>query len=694
MSGSVNLAPLVSSWAAALKSAERSKERFTKMGDLSEKFYIGAADSFWGDYRREFMGSLPSPQFKIVLNLTFELAAILGPSLMWKAPGRIITSFNRLDIPGEVFATTRGLTPDHPEFQQVVQQYMMEEQKERAVADAQNALMQAYLNYTPRETPGGGLSYESQLSILEALIRGRGVLRADTYQPVGTDDVLTGLFHVSVNDLLIDPDSRRPNLTDAKWIAIRHIEPHDRVEKRFGWPAGSLKGKSTMESKQSAAANRRTMDGIFQRKSDTSDLCCWWEIFSKMNIGTRFKNAPIQQWHDAFEQSIPDGFVHLCIMNNVPEPLNLRNSFVESATPEEVRAQLRWPIPFCEDSRWPIAMLDFHHIPNEQWPMPIIQAGMGQLCFLNVIMASLADRIYRSSLSKVAIRQELAEDATAKLLSLSHEVIELNPALGGRIEEYVSYMEHPQVNFDVWKMVDQVVLSFQKATGLNDLLYGIQNKVSRTAADANQRGAAVAVRPEHMFEQTTSWQNEAAELEKIAAADGVRAETLEPLLGRSGASMWAQLISNGDQKKLFRSMRARVEANSMRRPDKSKDNENMQQLGAFYLPLASWYAQSTGNTSPLNAFLEASGKSMEQDLTEMFFPPINQQGPSEEEIAAMQEMAELEKADKKTKITGREMTNAKLAHELLERGQGVPQDFMTGIVPSESFEAPIPSGAM
>lgn len=690
---SINLAPLVQVWVSAIKAAEKSKSRFTKTGKACEQFYIGAADSFWDDYRREYMGSLPAPGFKIVLNLTFELASIMGPSLMWKAPGRQVTGFPKLDIPPEVYALTRGLSPDDPMFAQVAQQIAMESRMEDSMADAANALMEQFLNYTTRETPGGGLAFESKLSILDALIKGRGVMRVDTYNPVGTDDVLTGAFHVSVDDLLIDPDSRRANLTDAKWIAIRHIEPHWEIERKFGWPEGSLRGKSTMETKQSAAANRYTMDGVFQRRSDTSDLGVWWEIFSKMGAGTRFKQRVLPEWHDAFEASTGD-FAHICIMNNVPEPLNLRSSFVGSATPEDVGRALSWPIPFHDDGRWPVSLLDFHHIPNDAWPMAIISSGMGELVFLNVIMSSIAERVYRSGLTKIALRQELAEDCTAKLLSLRHEVVELNPAIGGRIDEFVSFLEHPPVNFDVWRMVDQASLLFAKRTGLSELLYGIQQKVSRTAADANQRGAAVAVRPEHMFEQVSTWQAEIAELEKLAAADGVRGDTLTPLLGTSGAALWTQLITNGDQKKLMRSMRARIEASSMRRPDKTKDVENVQQLGAFYLPLAQWYASTTGNTAPLNAFLEVAGKSMEQDLSEMSFEPVNQQGPSEEEIAAMQEMQELEKADKQTRVAGREMANAKLAHELLERGQGVPQEFLSSVVPSETFQAPIPSGAM
>jgi hypothetical protein len=140
----------------------------------------------------------------------------------------------------------------------------------------------------------------------------------------------------------------------------------------------------------------------------------------------------------------------------------------------------------------------------------------------------------------------------------------------------------------------------------------------------------------------------------------------------------------------MREMRSRLEANSMRKPNKRKDNENMQQFGAFLLPVAQWYAGATGNTEPLNAFLRSMGKAVDQDVEGWLMPPINQQqGPSEEEMAQMQEAAELEKADKLTKIQGREMQNARMAHEMLEKGVGVPQELLMEATPSDVYQAPV-----
>lgn len=690
---SINLSPLVQVWVAAIKSAQSDKKAFTKVGDICNKLYVGAADSMWGkDFRREYIGSLPAPSFRIVLNKVFELCSIYGPSLLWAAPGRQATGYGKLDIPVEVYAIANGMSPEDPMFPQIVAQMQAEEKKSDAMQDAARALMERYLNYTPRETPGGGLKFESHLAMLDALIKGRGVMRVDTYSPVGSDDVLTGAFQVDVDDLFIDPDCTRGNLSDAKWIAIRHQQPHWEVERKFGWPEGSLRGKSTLETKQSAAANTNTMDGTFQRKSDTQDLIVWFEIFSKCGAGTRFKQKVLAEWHDAFEQSVGD-FAHICIIKGMSEPLNLRSSFVENASPGQVGAALDWPIPYQNDGRWPVALLDFWHNPGSCWPLATVAMGLGELMFLNVFISSLAERIYRSGLTKVALRQELAEDCTAKLLSLQHEVVELNPAIGNNLNEMVSYLQSPSVDFDAFRMLDYVSTMFDKRVGLTELMYGLNpgGKVSRTASDANQKGEAVSVRPEYMASQVEAWQTEIAELERIAAGDGVMGKTLVPLLGKSGAALWTKLITEADPSVYMREMQIRLEANSMRKPNKKKDAENMQQFGQIMLPVAQWYAGSTGNTEPLNAFLKSMGKSSDQNVDSWLLPPIQQQqqGPSEEEQAAMAEQAAMDKAEKSAKIKGREMQNAKTAHEMLENGQGIPQEMLAGVVPSDIHQAPI-----
>lgn len=687
----INLAPLIKVWSAGIKAAGKSRRSWESTAEVCSQFYSGSMGFMWEkDFRRKHMGGLPSPQFQITIAKSFELVSVVGPTLLWREPGRLVSGYEKMDIPPEVHALLQGINPQDPQFQQVAQQVAMQEQQERAEQEARNSLMQAYLNYSHREQPGGGLKFDSHIAIIDALVKGRGCIRVDRYMPPGNTGELTGGFYMNVDDLFIDPDCTRPNLSNAKWIAIRHVEPHWEVERRFGWPDGSLKGKSANESKQSAAAN--TYDGMFARKSDTNDLCVWYEIFSRCGVGTRFKQNVMPQWHQAFEDSVGDN-AYLCIMKNVDEPLNLRSEWLENAEMEQVGPALSWPIPFDGDNRWPVAMLDFWHNPGSAWPLAPLAMGLGELMFMNIFISSLADRVYRSGLSKIAIRSELAEDCVSKLMSLSHEVVELNPTIATNINEMISYLEYPQVNFDVFRMLEYVSSMFDKRVGLMELLYGLNpgGKVSRTASDAKIKGEAVSVRPEHMAEQVASWQTEIANLERIAAGDGVKGETLMPLLGTSGAGLWDKLITQADPAVYMRQMRSRIEADSIRKPNRAKANENLTQMAAYTMPLLQWYAAQTGNTEPLNAFLQTLGKAVDQEVEDWLMPPINQQqeqGPSPEEQQMMQEQQEMARrqqemdmAEKASKIEGQKVKNAqsemqtqKLAHEMLEMGVGIPEE--------------------
>lgn len=661
---------LVDTWINAIRAAEKDKSGFTETGEMCAHFATGSigANSMWGDkFRSKYLRGLGAPKFGLTINKTFELTSIVGPTLLWSAPGRYITNYERLQIPPQFWGH-----PEDPEAKQMGMQWLQEYEREMAISETRNALMGHYLNYSQREQPGGGLKTDSHLAILDAMIKGRGVIRVDAYAPPESQGLLTGGFYVSVDDLLIDPDSVKPNLSDAKWIAIKRCNPHWEVERKFGFPDGSLKNKSKKASKMGTTAAISQVRTDPKSPGQINDLVTWYEIFSKCGVGTRFKDSKLSNYHEAFEESVGD-YAYLCIVEGMNELLNVKSDFIENATSEEVGAAFDWDIPYYKDNRWPVALLDFWHQQNSCWPMATISMGMGELIFLNVFISSLCDRVYQDSLVKIAIRDELVDEAKSKLLSFSHEVVGLNSNIAGNINELVSFLQRPPVNYDAFRMLDQVSSMFDKRVGLTELLYGLNpgGKVSRTAADANQKGEAVSVRPEHMAAQVEHWQTEIANLERIAAGYSVVGSTLSPLFGKMGAGLWDSLISQADPYVYMREMRSRVEANSLRKPNKARETQNMQQVSGFLLPVMQWYAGTTGNTEPLNNFIGSIGKSMDQDTSMWSLPPVQQeQGPTEEEITEEKEAAEMNKARTRADISNREMKNKKMAHELMEMGAG------------------------
>ncbi len=672
---SVDLGALVKIWTAAMKAAEEAKSGFTKTGEICETFFTGAMDSMWNDtFRSRFLGGLPAPQFRLTLNKTFELTSIVGPSLMWDYAGRTVSNYSNLDIDPMIFPVLQGVDPSSPQAQMMAQQFAQQQQIDRATADAANKLMERYLNYSQREQPGGGLVDESRVAILDALIKGRGVIKIDTYKPYGEDYELTGAFRIDVDDFFVDPNCKRGNLTDAKWIAIRHIDPHWEVERQFGWPAGSLKGKGATSMSLMGAQVKKMANALDKNKGlkSINDLVLWYEVYSLCGVGTRFNGAGAQEWHQAFEDAVGDE-AYICFSPGVPELLNFRNAEASTIEMDQLKAKLDWPIPYYMDKRWPVACLDFWDNPKSCWPIALVSAGLGQLTIMNVILCSLADRCYRDSLDKIAISSILDSEATGKLLSLRHEVISLNESAGRKIDEFLSYVQRPQVNFDVWRIIDQMSLSFDKAVGLMELMYGLNpgGKVSRTAADANIKGDAVGVRPEFMGIRTKEWQTNIANIERIAAGYSVQGRSLKPLLTDMGSQLWDKLITAADPSVWMRDMRAMIEADSIRRPNKTKEAQNAQQMLSFYLPVAQWYASVTQNTAPLNKLIESVGKSMEIDTEGWELPPYQPPQPDPREVAMQQAMQEANMAKMQGTVQKLGLQNMEKAHQLMASGIGL-----------------------
>jgi hypothetical protein len=687
----VDLGSLTSTWVAAIKAAEESKANFNRTAEICQTFFTGSMDAMWNDtYRTKFLGGMPAPQFRLTLNKTFELTSIVGPSLMWADAGRIASMYSALEIDPSVMPAIRGLDLRSPEAAQMAEQYMSEMATERAINDATCKIMERYLNYSQREQPGGGLKNQSRLAILDALIKGRGVIKVDTYKPHGVDYELTGGFRIDVDDLFIDPNCKQGDLSGCKWIAIRHCDPHWEVERRFGWNRNSLKGKGTSVASKMGAEIQK----MNKAPRSVNDLTIWYEIFSLCGVGTRFNGAGSQDLHQAFEDEVGDE-AYLCVCPGVREFLNFRNAEASTIEMPRLKARLDWPVPYYRDGRWPIALLDFWDNPKSCWPIATVSAGIGQLTVMNLILCSIAEKAFRDSLDKVAISNILDNDTVAKILSLRHEVISLNPSSGETIDQFISTVKRSPLNLDVWRMVEIMSASFDKAVGLTDMMYGLNpgGKVTRTAADANIKGEAVAVRPEFMASRVEEWHTDIANIERIAAGYSVDGAVTRPLLGALGSELWTELITKADPDLYMREMTIMIEAGSTRRPNKAKEAQNMQQMSAFLLPVAQWYAGSTGNTEPLNNIVKSIGKSIDQDTAAWAFPQIQpqQQGPSEEEVAAMQEDREMSKAKQMAAINKLNLTNAEKAHKMMELGIGVPPDDVDGFVPApdESEEEPL-----
>lgn len=626
-----SLAKICDGWLTRIEQARKVREPFRSTADICRNFFQGSCGFMWNDtFRDKYFSNLPAPRFKMTVAKGFELVAIMGPSLYWDYPGRTARPYARLDIHPEVFGD-----PQDPGVQQAYQQFQMGYETNRKINKTRCSLMEHYLNYAQREQPNGGLMAESQLAITEALITGRGCLWTEVYQFAGSERKLTRSVYDSCLRLFIDPQCTKPNLSDCGWIARQHVDYYWDVERKFNLEPGSLKNAAMTvstgggQSTDATFSNRDAYHHISNESFATANKIVWYEIFSKVGVGTRFESFS-SGVHEAFESTIGD-FAYLCVAKNVKFPLNFPPHLASNGEDIEVKTALDWPVPVYRDGRWPVSLLDFYEAASGPWPLAPIGLGLGELIFMNVMMSCLCDRVYMNSRNIWAVLKEAGDDIISKIKGNEFNIVlELNSQIRQNINELVSVIESPAVNYDAIRMLEYISESFDKRTGLTDTLYGLHagGKVSRTAADANLKESATSIRPEWMSRKVEQWQTNVANVERIYAGWNVRGQDLTPLFGPEGAQLWDRLIADEDPEVYVREMAMTIEANSIRKPNKFRDNENLTRIAQYLLPQLNEVA-ARGNPEPLNAFIRSLGDAMEQDVSEWLMPAMAPPPPPE-----------------------------------------------------------------
>ncbi len=612
------LTPLVRGWGEKVNLAIEHKR--TRFGDVAQQcmaFYAGLTGFMYEkDFQKKFVGGNFSPKFKITLNKAFEIVALYLPVIYNRNPIREVR-------PPDPFRFGPELFGQGEEAEMVYQQAAAEQQQRQAMLRAGCDVLERYLRYTPEEQPNGGLLQASENAVIEALVKGRGVLWQEPFTMPGSTTTLTGSFYDTVDRLLIDPDSESPNFGEAHWIAKICIEPHWKAERARGLPYGSLRNKGNLESAEAQGARRGNPRGAAERgKGTTFDLVRYYKIWSIGGIGARLTGTKLQM-QEAFEEVVGD-YAYIEVAPGVPYPLNLHPSQLAEATDEEVREAFSWPIPYWKDQRWPCSLLDFYRQPNCSWPISPLRPGLGELVALNIIMSHLTHHVYQNSRTLVAVLKSAQKDVEAALKSGEDMSVFGIPEILKDIDHLIKFVQGPPVNYDVWRIVEHLFNLFDKRVGLSDLLYGMNpGAASRTAPDAETKREALSVRPDYLASKVEAWQTDTARNEKLCAYfSGVSGESLRPLLGDVGAWVFDQAFANAEEEVVLREMSCSIRQGSARKPNRQRDAENLKEVYQPFSIQLGQYAQVTGDTGPLNELNRKLGEAMEIDMTGLEMGPL------------------------------------------------------------------------
>lgn len=669
------LRPLVSGWTGKLEKAAESRKRWKELADECMTFYSKSAAAMWdSSYTRKIWQNVKAPKFRITINKAFELVAVFGPNLFWECPHRNVAPKKALEIPQELFQQDQ-------QAQMVYQSLQARQQYEEAEDRIVSYLMGTWLNYTPREQPGGGLAGHSELAIVDALIKGRGVTFTRPFKFPSSGKTITGSFREIPENLLTDPDYK--SLDDCKWIALRHVDPHWAVERRFKLEANSLKGKSSLESAWSYGESRGDNDAAMHRVAgQTNDMVVWYEIWSKTGSGARLTGMDtVIKEH--LEDVVGD-YAYLAIAPSTPYPLNCSSEFLRKATDDDVREAFSWPVPVWTDDRWPCTVLDFYPDPDHSWPIPPLAPGLGELKFLNFLVPWIANRIWTSSRDFWAVAGPHFEHYRKYLLEGLDQTIIPTPVQVDDVRKAVSIIQQPETRADLWRIVELVSDMFDKRVGLTEFAYGRNENgtQNRTAEETIAKQRAVGVRPEHMQKKVVEWQSHIAALEGFVTRWFVDGESVEGLIGPVGRYLWERHIMSTDVERVVRQMQYTIEASSIRRPNRDRDIANYQQVLQYFAPVSQAYGQQTGNYASFNHLMKKWATLHDDDLDGAMLEPVegDQQGQALEQQRMQMEMqkiqsdVQLKQMDMQAKQLELQTRQAEASIDISSRQQQIDQD--------------------
>lgn len=680
------LKPTVDQWTELLNSSKEVKhDRFGKYAEEAAKFYDGNHDWMWkeeyalrsktGGFLQDTSADVKMPMFQMSVNRAFEAVALFGPALYHQNPNVQVTLHQRPEITPEAL----GISPQDQFGMQYFAQVMSQESFQTNVMKTHASILQTYSNWLQQETDK---KTEARRAINEAIIKGMSLLWTELYRPPGSAIQFPRSVYVSVDDLLVDPDAKY--WKDVQWVARRCVHPVNLVEKKYGLPAGILRGQIRSKEAQSKGTGARASGvKLSQTREKTSfDLIEYYEVYSKNGFGDRLRRDEKASDKDIDFSPFGD-FTYLVIAPGVPYPLNLPTWDLRSGKPfEELTNQVQWPIPFWADPNcdggWPFSRIWFYENPNCVWPISLFKPCISELRFVNWCMSFLADKVADSCTTYIAALKSAGAEIQKQLTGpqAPYKWIEISESLGkAKIQDIVSILQTPNFPEQIWMMVSQVLELIDKRTGLTELVYGMTSRQIRSAREADVKESATNIRPDDMASRTEDFLSATAAKEIQAARWSCEGQDVQHVLGQIGTVIWDEQILTQDYDNLVRDFNFRVEAGSARKPNKNARLDNLNQFGQTAVPVMQELVMA-GKVGPWNAYVRDVARALDIDPEPyMIEPPQPQeQGPSEEEVKAqMYAQSEQLKLQFKEAENAQEIRHSEERHDvemeqLAERG--------------------------
>lgn len=633
------LAPIVSAWLKKIQLAwDFKQDEFGRDAETCMQFFDGPYDFMYGLRRGNngngftFTGNaddFPRPTFAMTVNKVAEMVQLFGPTLYARNPVRKVNPRTVPEIPAGAFAPF-----DPNQFGMLFQQLNDINEKQRAVDEARSTMLEQYLNFTPDAL---NLKDHSRRAIDEALIKGMGVLWTRPFVSPSTGKKFIGSFYDTVDNLVIDPDME--TIDEAGWIAKRCVDPVWQVERDFGLMPGTLSGHLESYNQQGNISAEGSVMDYKRKQGKTNDLLVYWKIYSKVGVGGRLSGVaqemmePLEGYGD---------YAYLAVCDKVDYPLNIPPDIQNTADDNEIRKRLEWDTPFWANDSWPFTPIVFHERPRRVWPMSHLKPGLGELKFINWVYSFVASKIRVSCRDFLALKKSLGEEIKSTILhGNDYELLEIDET-HGTVGEVVQFLQHPNFNSDIWRVLEAVERNFEKRVGLTELVYGETAASYRSASEAQVKSDQTRIRPDDMANKVEDAMTDVAKKEALASRWHITGRDVVNVLGKPMAFLWDQLVVSSDPSDICHNLEYRIAAGSTRKPNRQREADNMSQAMQNLFPNLWSYASGTGDYTAVNALLQDWAKSLDLDITKYLIqppppPPPDSQPPPEQQGGEQQQ---------------------------------------------------------
>ena len=601
-------------WLDKITAANEARSEFDKIGEMLMKLYTDTGPEVLRDDLAAELGieiDLNESRFPLKADKVSEMIDLLAPAMYSTNPVRTLS-------PRQLWRSGGGSWID---------------EQERARRDGIRELVEAVLNYTPSET---GLKAESRKAIVEAFIRGRGCMWLSTVRRADGTSIVTSRYE-TVKRLGIDPDA--DSLRSAWWISRLRVEPEWRVRRQFRIPesvdlkpgGSSLTGKSRLFSDTKAWGTPRKY---------TKDVVAYYEVWSKMGIGGRFRDSPrsiknfeeeLQGYAEKTGTSADNVWLCIPLKGGVPRPLNMGYD----QDRDEGMRRIQWPVELWQDDRWPVQCLDLHDsgVTRESglWPRSHLHSVLAELFLASFLLSRIAHKVWFSTRELIAVAQSLHEELKEVIKSGGDlTVIPVPTDQMARLDSLIGHIPSSgQMPIDIAAVKQLIEGEIEKRTGVSEMRAGVRDRQMKTVAEAQLFSGLMQVRPDDLADRGEDWATEVARNEYHALRRLLVGSDVVGLLGQEAAAFWEAHIKTSSVSQSAAEFECRIEAGSARKPNKQRDIENAEALMQFGLAPAMQYGTQIGDMTTANWIMEqqAKTKDMERPPGGVFFtiPPQMQQ---------------------------------------------------------------------